>query len=131
MKKYWDTWEEVAVDRTNRAGGYTGGQGGQGNILQRPTRMPPLHLHSPRRPSALYPPAMVRIKYTGPQSALQTQSYRPATKPQATIQKRKQNEVVEQPQTTQEHLALKQQQSLEMVQIMLHVSVSTNLPLCV
>lgn len=71
---------------------------------------------------------MVRVKYTGPASALQMQSTpaaHGASKSLAPTQTKNQNQVEQRPRlTAQEHLYLKQQQSLEMVQIMLHVSVS-------
>ncbi|RMJ22644.1 meiosis specific protein Hop1 [Aspergillus sp. HF37] len=72
---------------------------------------------------------MVRVKYTGPASALQMQStpaVHDASKSLAPAQTKKQNQVEQRPRlTAQEHLSLKQQQSLEMVQIMLHVSFGT------
>lgn len=61
---------------------------------------------------------MVRIKYTGGASAVQIQ--------QTPVQNKTQSESEETLGVRfQESLALQQQQSLEMVQIMLHVSVSS------
>lgn len=75
---------------------------------------------------------MVRVKYTGPASALQMQplpAYYGASKFPATVHTKNQNQVAQRPKlTAQERLSLKQQQSLEMVQIMLHVSVSLSYP---
>lgn len=63
-------------------------------------------------------PIMVRIKYTGGASAVQMQ--------QAPVQNKTQSESEEMSRVRfQENLVLQQQQSLEMVQIMLHVSVSS------
>lgn len=79
---------------------------------------------------------MVRIKFTGPGAALQMQTMltrNAASKsPATTVQHKSQNEVEVRPTVSgPEQLALKQQQSLEMVQIMLHVSVSMPLILVV
>lgn len=77
-------------------------------------------------------PTMVRIKFTGPGSAaLQMQSgpttalYTLASESFAPAQPKSQHAIAQRPLLSQEEQqSLKQQQSLEMVQIMLHVSVS-------
>lgn len=75
---------------------------------------------------------MVRVKYTGPASALQMQplpTLYSTSKFPATAHNKNQNQVAQRSKlTAQEHLSLKQQQSLEMVQIMLHVSVRLSYP---
>lgn len=72
---------------------------------------------------------MVRIKFTGPDAELQRQASlaRGAASKSSTtaVLHKTRNDAEKQPKlAAQEQLALKQQQSLEMVQIMLHVSVS-------
>ena len=75
---------------------------------------------------------MVRIKFTGPpgpNAAMQMQAAPGlktlASKPPAAVQNKSQNEVGEPAHpAAQQTMLSKQQQSLEMVQIMLHVSVS-------
>jgi len=65
---------------------------------------------------------MARIKYTGPLSTAQLQ--------RVPVQKQTQAEFEEASRLKlQECLAVRQQQSMEMVQIMLHVSVSPLFPL--
>ena len=75
---------------------------------------------------------MVRIKFTGPpgpNAAMQMQAAPGlktlASKPPTSVQNKSQNEVGERAHpAAQQTMLSKQQQSLEMVQIMLHVSVS-------
>ena len=72
---------------------------------------------------------MARIKFTVPASAVQVQSARVLhDKQSATATRKKTQTEVENPtkSAVSEGLSLKQQQSLEMVQIMLHVSVSVS-----
>ena len=65
---------------------------------------------------------MARVKYTGPTSTVQLQPAQVRNKTQAESEEVTRLKL-------EERLALKQQQSLEMVQIMLHVSVSPSFAL--
>lgn len=65
---------------------------------------------------------MARVKYTGPTSTVQVQPAHVRNKTQTESEEVARLKL-------QESLVLKQQQSLEMVQIMLHVSVSSSFAL--
>lgn len=78
---------------------------------------------------------MVRVKYVEPRKA-QTQAATPrilGANPPKSAQKEQQNrkQIIERPLVSRQSQAVRQQQSQEMVQIMLHVSVSMHYPIFV
>lgn len=69
---------------------------------------------------------MVRIKFTGPAAVQPVQVQKTVPKSASSVQAKNRTELQRPTELTyKESLSLKQQQSLEMVQIMLHVSVGT------
>lgn len=78
---------------------------------------------------------MVRVKYVEPRKA-QMQAATPrilGANPPKSAQKEQQNrkQIIERPLVSRQSQAVRQQQSQEMVQIMLHVSVSMHYPIFV